>query len=332
MSTIVFGNNANSTLASPINNTATTIVLALGTGAKFPSPGAGQYFVMTLNDTATGLVYEIVHCTARSGDTLTVSRGQEGTTAVSWLAGDITFCGVTAGMLAVMAQSDSAVFTNTPAAPTASPGNNSVQLGTTAYADLAAIGAHGTDIGSANVLAVTLAAGPTWAVGQGMPIRLVKSASVNTGAATLNINSGGALSIIHADGTGLAAGELPASGIFTVIKSGSNYVLQSVGYQPAPALSFDTTVANGQFTAPIVIGGKTFIMKFGTYTTPSSGNTAITFAAAFPNAAIFSMASSINNTGGGGAINGASTYNLTTTGVEVACNQTYSFSWLAIGY
>jgi len=47
-----------------------------------------QYFIGTLNDAATGLVREIVKVTAISGDSLTVVRGQEGTTAVSWLSGD----------------------------------------------------------------------------------------------------------------------------------------------------------------------------------------------------------------------------------------------------
>lgn len=132
-STIVFTNNANSTLASPINNTATTVVLATGTGAEFPSPGAGQYFVFTLRDAATGLVFEVMRCTVRTGDTLTVVRGQEGTSAVNWLAGDAVFHGVTSGTLSAFAQSDSAAFTNTPTAPNASPGTNSNQIATTAF-------------------------------------------------------------------------------------------------------------------------------------------------------------------------------------------------------
>jgi len=47
---------------------------------------------LTLNDAATGLVYEIVYVTAISGAALTVLRGQEGTTAQNWNAGDYAAC------------------------------------------------------------------------------------------------------------------------------------------------------------------------------------------------------------------------------------------------
>ena len=133
MSTIVFSNNANTTLQSGINNTATSLTVALGTGAEFPSPGAGQYFVLTLNDVASGLVYEVMHCTSRTGDTLTVVRGQESTSAVAWLAGDYVRSGPTAGQMSAMVQSDSAVLTNTPTAPTASIGDDSNTIATTAF-------------------------------------------------------------------------------------------------------------------------------------------------------------------------------------------------------
>lgn len=97
--TILFANNATSTLAGSISNVATTCTLASGTGALFPNPGADEYFVMTFTDNATGLVNEIVHVTARSGDVLTIERAQEGTSAVAWTAGDLASALITAGML-----------------------------------------------------------------------------------------------------------------------------------------------------------------------------------------------------------------------------------------
>jgi hypothetical protein len=97
--TPIFSNNAQTVLASPISNVATTIVLAAGTGAEFPNPSAGQFFTLSLNDAATGEVYEITWCTARVGDTCTVLRGQEGTTARAWVAGDIAFNGPTAATM-----------------------------------------------------------------------------------------------------------------------------------------------------------------------------------------------------------------------------------------
>src|SRR5579864_950458 len=104
MALILFANNATTTLAGPITNTATTINLASGTGALFPAPSGGNYFTLTLNDVATGLLYEICYCTAMAVDAATVTRAQESTPARSWLAGDIAFNGPTAGTLNAMVQ------------------------------------------------------------------------------------------------------------------------------------------------------------------------------------------------------------------------------------
>lgn len=96
----LFSDNAITTLAGSITNTATTMVVQPGAGALFPSPGPGQFFLCTLNDAATGEVYEIVKVTTRSVDTFTIVRAQEGTAAQNWLAGDTVFMAVTAGTLA----------------------------------------------------------------------------------------------------------------------------------------------------------------------------------------------------------------------------------------
>jgi hypothetical protein len=74
---IKFSNNASSVLAASVDADDTELAIATGQGAVFPSLGAGDYFYLTL-----GLVgaTEIVKVTARSGDTLTVVRAQEGTT------------------------------------------------------------------------------------------------------------------------------------------------------------------------------------------------------------------------------------------------------------
>src|ERR1700721_667640 len=97
-------NNASSTLAAPISNSATSVSLAVGTGALFPNPSAGQQFPLTFNDAATGLLTEIVYCTSRTGDTLTIVRAQEGTTAQAWLAGGLAAHLITEGLLAAYQQ------------------------------------------------------------------------------------------------------------------------------------------------------------------------------------------------------------------------------------
>lgn len=103
-STILFANDATSTLAGAITNVATTVNLQAGGGALFPNPGAGQYFVLTFIDAATGLIKEIVQVTARVVDALTIVRAQEGTTAKAWLAGDIAASLWTAGQASAMQQ------------------------------------------------------------------------------------------------------------------------------------------------------------------------------------------------------------------------------------
>jgi len=79
-------NNAFATLAAGINSSATSITLTTGQGARFPTLTASDYFYATLVDTSNNL--EIVKCTARSTDVLTVVRGQESTTARAYVAGD----------------------------------------------------------------------------------------------------------------------------------------------------------------------------------------------------------------------------------------------------
>lgn len=83
---IKVANNAFGTLASSITNSATSITLTTGQGSRFPTLGAGDYFYATLIDTTNNL--EIVKCTARSTDVLTVTRAQENTTARAYSAGD----------------------------------------------------------------------------------------------------------------------------------------------------------------------------------------------------------------------------------------------------
>lgn len=78
-------NNAISTLASGITAPATAIPVAAGQGARFPSPAGGDWFYATLVSVTNQI--EIVKCTARVGDTLTVVRAQDGTTALAFASG-----------------------------------------------------------------------------------------------------------------------------------------------------------------------------------------------------------------------------------------------------
>lgn len=84
----IYANNVAGTLAANIGPSDTLVLLGAGQGAKFPSPTGGNYFYATLVHVTTGVV-EIVQCTARSVDTLTVVRGRDGTTATSFTTGSV---------------------------------------------------------------------------------------------------------------------------------------------------------------------------------------------------------------------------------------------------
>lgn len=104
MPKFLFSDNGNATVAVAFGPAVTSITLATGTGALFPSPGVNEQFALTLNDLATRLIYEVVYCTARVGDVLTVIRAREGTTARTWQIGDYAFSGPTSGQMQAMVQ------------------------------------------------------------------------------------------------------------------------------------------------------------------------------------------------------------------------------------
>ncbi len=84
---VLLANNVSTTLATAINTVATTVVVSTGTGSDFPTVSPGDYFYATLV-TTTGLI-EIVKCTARTGDSLTVTRAQDNTVATSFPVGSL---------------------------------------------------------------------------------------------------------------------------------------------------------------------------------------------------------------------------------------------------
>ena len=95
---VLHTNNASTTLAGSITSTATAFTVASGTGALFPNPSSPDYFMVTLVDSSNNI--EIVQCTARATDVLTVVRAQEGTTARAYAAASKVDCRITAGAMA----------------------------------------------------------------------------------------------------------------------------------------------------------------------------------------------------------------------------------------
>lgn len=162
--TIKFTNNATTTLASGINASVTSLSVAGGTGALFPSLTGADVFYVTLANLA-GTV-EIVKVTARTTDTFTIVRGQDGTTAASWSAGDkVELRPTAAGLQAMLQTTDVGVSVQAYDAATAK--TNAVQSfsvaqrgSVTALTDGATIT---PDFAAANNFSVTLGGNRTLA-------------------------------------------------------------------------------------------------------------------------------------------------------------------------
>lgn len=100
-----FTNNATSKLAGSLTNVATSLSVTATEGAKFPSLGAGEWFMVNLVKLVGGLpVIEIVKVTARATDTFTIVRAQESTLATTFSAGDVVDLRITAGTMDNTAQ------------------------------------------------------------------------------------------------------------------------------------------------------------------------------------------------------------------------------------
>lgn len=108
----LFTNNAHGLLSAGIGPGDLSLALEAGDGALFPNPTAPDFFRATLvrSDASAS---EIIFCTARAADTLTIVRGQEGTTPVSFSVGDRLRLMPTAGMfeaLAAVIEADNRAF------------------------------------------------------------------------------------------------------------------------------------------------------------------------------------------------------------------------------
>lgn len=101
---VLFTNNAASTLASSITNSATSLTVASGQGALFPVITGSNYFLVTLIG-VSGSPIEIVKVTARSTDTFTIVRAQEGTSASAFTGGDSVQLRITAAVMQSAANS-----------------------------------------------------------------------------------------------------------------------------------------------------------------------------------------------------------------------------------
>jgi len=204
---IKVANNAFGTLAASITNSDTSITLTTGQGARFPSLGAGDYFYATLIDTSNNL--EIVKCTARSTDVLTVVRAQESTTARAYSTGDrieiritaATFTDATDVTPAAVSDQDntSTGFFTLPAGTTAQRPGTSYEGSTRLNTDTGSLEVY--DGSNWNAVTRPFISGVTGTIYEGVTSNLVVSGQNFTSTITVRFLEGGST---VADVTGVA--------------------------------------------------------------------------------------------------------------------------------
>ena len=91
-----FINNFETTLSSAITAAATSMTAANVAGLSLAN---GEVYRLTIQN-ADASLFELVDVTAISGNTLTIERAKEGTTALEWASGSTVLCDVTAAQLA----------------------------------------------------------------------------------------------------------------------------------------------------------------------------------------------------------------------------------------
>ena len=100
-----FINNYETKLTVQATAAATSITVANAAGLSL---AAGEVYRMTIQN-ADASLYELVDVIAISGNTLTVQRAKEATTAQAWAAGSVVLCGVTAAQLAQIGDIETAL-------------------------------------------------------------------------------------------------------------------------------------------------------------------------------------------------------------------------------
>jgi hypothetical protein len=200
MAILLFANNIQTTLATSITSTQTSVTLVSTAG--LPDPTAGQYFIMTFTN---GTTNEVVWVTDVTGSSITVIRGQEGTSQSSFPSGSYASCFPTAGTMQDLIQIDQ------------------LQNGSYTFANGA---------GSANALTATISSNLS-SLPNGFQF-ILNAANANTGSATLNLTlnptisgqlpiSTGALPIYQNGTFLLSGGEITGANYLCLMTYNANY-------------------------------------------------------------------------------------------------------------
>jgi hypothetical protein len=248
----LFKNNATALLAASISTSGTTLVLAAGTGIKFPVLTGSDFFYGTIYDPAGN--YEIVKVTARASDSLTIVRAQEGTTALAFSSGNAFAQRLTAAGLNEFAQkladqtfsgnntfsgtntyttsntfsgtfaAANPTFTGTVTIPTPTAGDSTTKAASTAFvtgAIVTATGSLGT-MSTQNKTAVDITGGTVVGItdlavadgGTGRSTLTANAVLVGNGTSGINsVSPGAAGNLLVSNATSWTSTTLAASGV-----------------------------------------------------------------------------------------------------------------------
>lgn len=224
-------NFARSTLAAGITDVATSLTVASGDGALFPNPGAGEQFRLVVIDTSGNR--EVMICTARATDVLTVTRAQEGTTGRAFLTGDRVSHRFTAGSVSAIA--------------------------TEALANVTAQQWCGTAGGTANAFTLTPSPAAT-SYTAGLMFGFI-AVGTNTGATTVNV-SGLGVKNVYVDGATLDPNYLVSGATYYIIYNGTQFTLlnPSIVYaeEQSGLVPFRNRIINGAFRFDQINNGSTY--------------------------------------------------------------------------
>lgn len=248
----LFTNNAVGQLASSIADTDLSLTLGSGEGALFPNPAGGQYFYATIYDDANNM--EVVKCTARSTNTLTIVRAQEGTTALAFDAGDNVELRVVASSLSNFGQTDSEntwtqnqTFSGDVAAATATVSGNATVGGT--------LGVSGVATFTSQPL---FGANPLTALPSGTKM-LFGQAAAPTGWTGINTYNDYALRLVNTSGG--TGGNVGGSTAFTSVLTSRTIAEANL---PSHTHTFSaTTSSNGAHTHASMAAPKTSNVQGG---------------------------------------------------------------------
>ncbi len=191
-------NNAESILASALTDSATTLSVNAGEGARFPALAAGDWFPLHLLDVSDPTAYEIVRCTARSGDDFTIVRAQEGTTNIAFDAGDRVELRLTVAALDEFARSG--------------------------LADLTVLRGLNFAVAGGNANAMTASIDGISTYSDNLMVRVRTPGANTTVSVTMNVNSLGAVPIKQKDNVDLEVGTIPANTVITLAYDNANGV------------------------------------------------------------------------------------------------------------